>query len=712
MARRQPYQQMNRNKKNSELFLVIVFNSCQYFLLSFIFLFVPFCLLAQVPEIPPGTIEQQLEAITEINDDNETEDDSFLQQLQQFLKDPVNLNKADATLLKELVILSPVQIQNFISYRNLFGKFISIYELQAVPGWDIRTIQRLRPYVTIAYIQSLTTSFRERMNGGINEILIRASQVLEKSKGYKTDAGSGNNFYPGSPQKLFVRYKYQFKNLLQFGVVGEKDAGEEFFKGSQKQGFDFYSVHLFARNIGIIKSLAVGNFSVNLGQGLTQWQNLAFKKGPDVTNIKRQLSVLRPYNSAGEINFHRGIGITLSKNNWETTMFISYKKVDANFVVDTLNNEDYISSLQTSGLHRTQSEVEDKGSQQQFAVGGNLSYSNSHLHVGINAIQYHFKFPVNKSAEPYNLYSLSGKNLGNYSIDYSYTFKNLHFFGEVAATNHFNKAFINGLIISLDAKIDMSLLYRNISQQYQSLYTNAFTENTYPTNEKGVYSGISIRPNDLWRIDAYVDFYKFPWLKYLVDAPSVGADYLAQATYRPNKQLEMYIRYKSETKSKNFNPDILPLPPVINKPKKNVRLQVSYRINSEITLRNRVDIVWFDKNGRDAQNGFLSYADIIYKPMLKKYSANLRLQYFETDGYDSRMYAYENDVLYSYSIPVFYDKGCRYYVNFNYDINNKITIWLRWAKTVYKYKTTIGSGLDEIRGNKKSELKIQVQYLF
>ena len=258
----------------------------------------------------------------------------------------------------------------------------------------------------------------------------------------------------------------------------------------------------------------------------------------------------------------------------------------------------------------------------------------------------------------------------------------------------------------------MSLLYRNISQQYQSLYTNAFTENTYPTNEKGVYSGISIRPNDSWHIDAYVDFYKFPWLKYLVDAPSVGADYLAQATYRPNKQLEMYIRYKSETKSKNFNPDILPLSFVINKPRKNVRLQVSYRINSEITLRNRVDIVWFDKSGGDAKNGFLSYTDIIYKPMLKKYSVNFRLQYFETDGYDSRMYAYENDVLYSYSIPVFYDKGFRYYVNFNYDINNKITIWLRWAQTVYKDKTTIGSGLDEIMGNKKSELKMQVRYLF
>lgn len=690
----------------------VVFNSSQYFLLAFIFIAAPFCLLAQVPEIPTGTLEQQLETITEINDDNETEDDSFLQQLQQFLKDPLNLNTADASLLKELVILSPVQIQNFISYRNLFGKFISIYELQAVPGWDMRTIQRLRPYITITNSQSIITSFKERLGGGTNTVLIRVSQVLEKSKGYKSDAGTANNFYPGSPQKLFLRYKYQYKNLLQFGVVGEKDAGEDFFKGSQKHGFDFYSAHLFARNIGIIKSLAVGDFTVNLGQGLTQWQNLAFKKGPDVTNIKRQLSVLRPYNSAGEINFHRGIGITLSKNNWETTLFASYKKIDANFVVDTLNNEAYISSLQTSGLHRTKSEVEDKGVQQQLAVGGNLAYANSNLHFGINAIQYHFKFPVNKSAEPYNLYSLSGKNLGNYSIDYSYTFKNLHFFGEAATTNHFNKAFINALIISLDAKVDMSLLYRNISPQYQSLYTNAFTENTYPTNEKGIYSGISIRPNDSWRIDAYADFYKFPWLKYLVDVPSVGTDYMLQATYRPNKELEMYVRYRSETKSKNYNPDILALSPVINKPRKNARMQVSYRINPEVTLRNRLDIVWFDKNGRSAQNGFLSYADIIYKPMLKKYSANLRLQYFETDGYDSRMYAYENDVLYSYSIPVFYDKGFRYYVNFNYDLNRKITIWLRWAQTIYKDKTAIGSGLDEIAGNKKSEIKMQVQYLF
>ena len=98
--------------------------------------------------------------------------------------------------------------------------------------------------------------------------------------------------------------------------------------------------------------------------------------------------------------------------------------------------------------------------------------------------------------------------------------------------------------------------------------------------------------------------------------------------------------------------------------------------------------------------------------MMKKYAGSIRLQYFETEGYDSRLYAYENDVLYSFSIPVFYDKGYRYYLNLNYDVSKKCTVWLRWAQTIYKGKNLIGTGLDEIEGNKRSDVKIQILYQF
>ena len=683
-----------------------------------IFLFVVFMvngyLFAQVTELPPATTEQQLENITENNEDAETEDDSYLQDMAQFLKDPVNLNNADATILKELKILTAPQIQNLVTYRSILGKLANIYELQAVPGWDLQTIRKLRPYIVVTNEPGLFESIGKRLRGGEHSLLIRATQVLERSKGYLIDSSVATNFYPGSPQKLLLRYKYIYKNLLQYGIVAEKDAGEQFFKGNQKSGFDFYSAHIFMRNLGIIKSFALGDYTVNMGQGLTQWQSLAFKKGPDIAGTKRQSAVLKPYNSAGEINFHRGIGITIGKNNWEATVFGSFRKLDANFVpADSLTNvEDIISSLQTSGYHRTNSEVADKNIQRQMAFGGNFSFQLKQLHLGVNAIQYSFKYPLVKDKQPYNSFAMNGKSFGNYSVDYSYTFRNMHLFGELATTGKKGLAFVNGLLISVSANVDMSFLYRNIAKEYQSLYTNAFTESTYPTNEKGLFSGISIRPAQQWQIDAYVDFYKFPWLKYAVDAPTTGSDYFIQLTYRPNRQLEIYSRYKRESKGINLSNEAFILHPVINIPRQNWRTQFSYKISKEFTFRSRAEMVWFSKKGPDPSQGFLTYADLIYKPMMKPLSASIRLQYFETDDYNSRLYAYENDVLYSYSIPVFYEKGYRYYLNINYDLTKKLSAWARIAQTINPDRSSIGSGLDEIKGNRKTEVKLQLIYKF
>ena len=676
---------------------------------------------AQTPEQPAkplmqlnSSVEQQLENITENNADTETEDDSYLQEMLQYQKNPININTASESLLSGLRILSPMQVQSIISYRSLLGNFVNIYELQAVPGCDIATIQRLRHYITVIENVDLFTSLNSRLKNGDNTVLFRASQIIEQSKGYLVDPNSGKNFYHGSPQKLLLRYRYNYKNYLQYGVLGEKDGGEQFFKGAQKQGFDFYSFHFFARNIGIIKSLAIGDYTVNMGQGLTQWMSLAFKKSTDVLATKRQSDILRPYNSAGEINFHRGIGITLAKKNWEGTFFASYKNVDANFAAgdSTQTQDDFITSLQTSGFHRTKSEIADRGVQKQLAFGGNVAYQIKSFHVGLNAIHYNLKYPLQKQPDIYNLYALNGKSFGNYSTDYSYTYKNLHFFGEAAITNKKYTGVLNGLLISVAANVDLSFVYREISKGYQSLYTNAFTENTYPTNERGFFSGITIKPTDAWRIEGYVDLYRFPWLKFRINAPSTGSDYVGQLTYKPNKLFEIYTRFKSEAKSINYNPQELTLSPVVPQPKQNWRTQFSYRLTGTFTFRSRVETVWFDKNGKASENGFLMYADVLYNPPLKPLSANIRLQYFETDGYNSRLYAYESDVLYSFSIPVFYGKGFRYFINVNYDVTRKLTIWTRLAQYFYPNQFKTGSSLDEINKNHKTEVNIQLLYKF
>lgn len=656
-------------------------------------------------ETTTSNVEQQLENLTDA-DQSETEDDSYLQQMQNFLQNPLNINRATADEWRELKIVSDLQIANLERYRNLFGDLLSVYELQAVPSWDIITIRKILPLITIKDLLTIREDFRKRFTDGDHIFLLRASQVLERSRGF--DKSTGGTKYLGSPQRIFFRYRYTYKNLLQFGVGGDKDAGEQLLKGAQNKGFDFYTFHFFARNTGKFKAIALGDYTVNMGQGLIQWQSLAFRKSVDIVNTKRQSTVLRPYNSAGEFLFHRGAGATIQLGKIEATAFVSYRKLNANYVADTVNNEDYISSFLNSGYNRTASEAADKNRLGQLVVGGNIKYKKTNWHIGVNGIHFNFSLPVQKRSEPYNLFAVNGKSWTNFSIDYSYTYRNIHLFGEAAATQDFKTAFVNGLLISVDPRVDISLVHRKISEQYQSINGNAFTENTYPTNENGLFTGISIRPAQAWRFDAYMDVFSFPWLKYLVDAQSRGSDFFAQLTYTPNKQVEVYTRFRNETKQANEAGNTSVTNQLVKIPRQNWRTQIRYRVSPSFTVRNRIEIVWYDNNGAAEEQGFLTYFDVLYKPLMRQLSANIRLQYFETNDYNSRLYAYENDLLYNYSIPVFFDKGWRYYLNLNYDLNKRISVWVKWGQFIYQEKDVIGSGLDEIFGNKKSEIKVQV----
>lgn len=687
----------------------------------FIMLFCLFCAgprfatLCQAQETPVNTnTEQQIEDITAANDDSETEDDTWLQLMEGFRRNPINLNTADENDLKELQILTPIQINNLIRYRNLFGKLVHVYELQAIPGWDIDVIRKILPFVTVAEPVNFARSLGKRFGGGTHSFLARVSQTVEKARGYY-DSTSTGNFYPGSRQRVLVRYKYSYKNLLQYGITAEKDAGEQFFKGAQNDGFDYYSFHLFARDLGRVKALALGDFTVNMGQGLIQWHNLAYRKSADAMAIKRYSPVLRPYNSSAEYNFFRGVGITLGLGKiTEFTLFGSYRNRDANLNLDTFQTQDdfFASSLLTSGYHRTKSEVADKNALQVASYGGTLKFRKNNWHFALNGIGTTFSDPVKKASEPYNAYAISGKSWANFSADYSITWRNLHYFGEAAMDKNGHYAFVDGIIASLDPKLDASVLLRNISYKYQAVTGNAFTEGTYPTNERGVYAGLTLRPTGAIRVDAYADFYSFPFLRYRVDAPSSGYDYLTQVSIRPNKQVEFYLRYKTENKDQNISGLELPTRPVVGVPRQNLRAHVAYKISSAVQVRQRTEMVWFDRKGSQASNGFVAFFDIFYKPIMKPLSANLRLAYFETDDYNSRIYTYENDVLYGYSIPALYGKGFRYYANVNYDLTRKLSVWLRWSQTIFQNQEVIGSGLDEIQGNRRSEYKLQMRWLF
>ncbi len=652
--------------------------------------------------------------------DAEPEDDSYEQGLENWKLHPLDLNRASSDEMYTVPGLTALQIANFIMYRKLLGPLLSIYELQAVPGWDEETIKELLPYIKVGKEESLYSAVRERWKGGDADVLLREGQVLEKSVGYEKPARAGASYYTGSPQKIFFRYSYNYKELLQYGLTAEKDAGEPFLRSAQRYGFDFYSFHFFLRNTGVVRALALGDFTVNLGQGLTQWQTIAFTKGGSVLDIKRQASWLRPYHSAGEFNFHRGFGITLKKGSWNSSLFISSQKISSNPDSDTSGREDIFTSFENSGYHRTPNEIADRNNNNQFSTGGNLNFSTASLSLSMNCIYFRFSHPFQKKDEPYNLYSFKGHSLSNASFDYGYTFRNIHLFGELAADRERHLAFVQGALLGLGDQVDLALLYRNISAAYQSIYSDAFTENGSLVNEKGLYTGISFRPHSGLRIEMYYDLFVFPWLKYGVDAPSKGNDFLIRVFFQPDKSWYISSAYKTEKKAGNGEISQMGVHPVFSPVKQRWQLEMGYKIDHNWRIKSRMEAIWIRKDWVEIKTkpeGFLGFLDIFYNSRIL--NGNLRMQRFLTPGYDFRIYIYESDMLFNFSLPSYFDNGWRYYINLHKGFlldkkpgiasRRKLNIWIKWGESIYPGKTFTGSSLDRINGDRKTTISVQLR---
>ena len=172
------------------------------------------------------------------------------------------------------------------------------------------------------------------------------------------------------------------------------------------------------------------------------------------------------------------------------------------------------------------------------------------------------------------------------------------------------------------------------------------------------------------------------------------------------------MRYRSESKQADLADNRTALNSLSAIAKQNWRIHINTKLSADYILRGRTELSWYNKNSDQVERGYLAYLELLYKPLMKPYNGSARIEYFESDGYDARIYAYESDVAYNYSVPAVYGKGNRYYINISIDVNKRISIWCRWLQTIYKSATSIGSGFEKIPGNKLSELKIQTRIIF
>jgi DNA uptake protein ComE-like DNA-binding protein len=657
-------------------------------------------------------IDQRIEDIA-TSTDAELDYSDLLDQLKQFEDHPLNLNTATAEELRQLIFLNDIQINNLLEHIRRNGKLMAIYELQTIEGFSLDVIYKILPYVYVSGdVNKRHFSVKEIFAYGNNILIMRYGQVLEQEVGFSpiTDsalAANPNSRYLGSPEKLYLKYRFTYYNNISWGLTAEKDAGEEFFKGSQKNGFDFYSAHFCIRNMGVVKALAIGDYQVQFGQGLTLWSGLGFGKSSDATGIKKNAQGILPFTSVDENKFMRGIGTTIGNKHFDLSLFYSSHKVDGNVAaIDTLNNEAaLISALQETGYHTIPSEMADKHSVAETIYGGHFTYSNRHLILGATGYKTVFGTELNRNLQLYSQYQFEGKENSNLGVDYSYIFKNFNFFGEVGRSENGAMAYLNGMLLSLDPRFSISVLHRNYAKDYQDLLSTAFAENSTIANEKALYIGFVAKPHRFWTLTAYLDNFHFPWMTYLADAPSRGYDGLAQINFKPSKKVEMYFRYRQQNKQvTNTSPDNM-INFLDNSIKQNFRFNIVYPVSQSFSLKNRVEFMNYQLPGNITYHGYLMYQDINYKKMRSPLSFSFRYAIFDSDSYSAALYAFEDDVLYSSSFPSYYYKGSRAYLVLHYKLNRHFDFWFRYAETYYSNKSVISSGLTQINGNVKSDIK-------
>lgn len=648
-------------------------------------------------------LEEFAESIFQLQDEDVPYEDIY-EALLLYAADPLNLNTADQAELSSLFVLSPVQIQALLEHIELNGSLISIYELQSVRYFDLETIQRLLPFVTVVETGKSGKSLFQRIQDDRNRFfLLRVTRIAEEQAGYEGE----DPRYAGSPEKIYGRFRTSSRGDFSLGMTFEKDAGEAF----SDEGFDFYSFHAMLENQGSFSKIILGDFQIQSGQGLIFGAGFNPGKGAETINtVKRNTIGIRPYSSVLETGFFRGAGVEYSFEKVNVTAFASHLDQDASIQIDSLDAgiEAFASSIRDTGMHRTESEIEAKDQISESSIGGLVEYRPSRkLNFGMSAISTKYSSSLRRSEAPYNFYEFRGRENFLIGSHGSYQWQSLNMFGEVARSSSGGMAMVGGVIASVSRSIDVAVSLRNYDSDFHSFYGNAFGEGSRTINETGTYWGLKFRPTSKISVVGYYDRFSFPWLRFGVDAPSRGAEWLGRFTYKPERAITLFFQVREETKQVSITDGNLSS--LQDRIKRNYILNLDYKINSNLSMKSRLQTS--TQHRADIfTKGYALIQDINYSS--GKFSFSGRVAIFETDDYDNRQYTYERDVLYAFSIPAYNGVGVRNYLLVKYNLSDRLDFWVRYGRFSYRDRQQVGSGLDESDGPTRTEIKWMMRLKF
>ena len=641
--------------------------------------------------------EKWLDGIMLDGDYSEDTHEELYENLLELQRNGINVNSATREELLALPFLSEQQVMDILEYIHFHGALKSINELMSIESIDYSTRQLLQEFL---YAGDKTEkgfpSLKNIMTWGKNEL-----SLYTKIPTYERVGDTSNGDYLGYPYKFWARYSFSYAKNVRIGIVASQDAGEPFFSQSNKYGFDQYSGFIQLNGLGSVESLIVGRYSIAAGMGLVMNNSFSLGKTAMLQDFGRQRNALRPHTSASENGYMQGAAATIRLSDAiRLTPFLSYRKTDA-----TLNDDGSISSLIYTGYHRTISELNKKNNTSLTAGGINARWNLEDFSLGATAVFTHINRPLspNKSATYKKIYP-EGSNFFNASLNYSWLHYPFSVNGETAINANGAIATLNTLGWHLSQYVEVMGIYRFYSFNYYSLYANAFSEGGKTQNESGLYLGVRWQPKYGIDIQAYTDLAYFAWPRYGVSQSSYAIDNMVSASYKTGKWL-LSGKYRLHFKQKD------------SKSASGISWQTEHRLrigaewkDNGWTSRSQLDITSVSSTSESSSlsQGFMITENIGYD--IGKWQIFAGGKYFNTDGYDSRLYSYERAMPHTFSFPAYYGHGIRYSLTAVWAPSPTLQFNAKAGITDYFDRSTISSGQQQINASSACDIEVGMRW--
>ena len=245
-------------------------------------------LFADEPDVN-AIIDDIYRQLTEL----ETVESGELQEeLLQYASNPIQINTATESDLRQLRFLSDNQIDAILTYVYKHP-MESLNELDLIPDLPKYQARNLRCFVSVESKENDNRIYaRDVFHYAKHEIIARTD--VRNIESYEND-----------PVFAQLKYKFNYHNQVQFGVNISRAAGVP-AKDIR------YGAYLELDNIAPhLKTFVAGNYQASFGQGLVL--NTGFHQGKNsyVMTVGNAAEGLRKYSSAGIASLH-GVGTTLT----------------------------------------------------------------------------------------------------------------------------------------------------------------------------------------------------------------------------------------------------------------------------------------------------------------------------------------------------------------------------------------------------------------